>query len=181
MDDLKGAFSINGFEQKTTNSILESWSELRQSPRFESDSLEIFSSLPGNSLAEQIRELAKGEYLGIMAYLNRIEDFRIIELRELLEAKLHKPTTFGWGPRFLHSTGQFHKGGPLTGSFLQLTGTPEQALPIPGKNFGFERLILAQALGDYEALSSRGLPVIRLHLKDRASGISELLSAARSL
>ncbi len=167
--------------KERTASILNSWNELRVTPRFETDYLQVFTSIPRNSLAELLKELALGEYLGIMAYLNRNKEFELIQLQGMLEAKLQKPTTFGWGPRFLHSTGQFHKGGPLTGSFLQVTGDPDEALPIPGKNFGFERLILAQALGDYEALSSRGLPVIRLHLKDRAAGISELLRTAKSL
>ena len=164
-----------------TNSILNSWSELKASPRFESASLQVFTSIAGDSLSGLLKELARAEYLGIMAYLNRNEEIEIIELQELLEAKLHIPITFGWGPRFLHSTGQFHKGGPLTGSFLQITGAAKEDLPIPGKDFGFERLILAQALGDYEALTSRELPVIRLHLKDRVNGIAELLSVANSL
>lgn len=167
--------------KERTNSILNSWNELETAPRFESASLQVFTSIAGNTLPELLQELASAEYIGIMAYLNRNADFEIVELRDLLETKLERPTTFGWGPRFLHSTGQFHKGGPLIGAFLQVTGIADEDLPIPSKEFGFERLILAQALGDYEALTMRRLPVIRLHLKDRANGIAEILRAARAL
>jgi glucose-6-phosphate isomerase len=112
-----------------------------------------------------------------MAYLNRETDSQIIEIRESLESRLGIPTTFGWGPRFLHSTGQFHKGGPLVGTFLQITSDSHIELEIPGAGYGFERLVLAQALGDNEALASRGLKVIRIHLKERRAGINQLISA----
>ena len=90
-------------------------------------------------------------------------------------------STFGWGPRFLHSTGQFHKGGPLVGTFIQITAEPELSIEIPGSDYGFERLIMAQALGDNQALTSRELDVVRIHLKDRKSGIKELLEALGAL
>jgi glucose-6-phosphate isomerase len=89
--------------------------------------------------------------------------------------------TFGWGPRFLHSTGQFHKGGQQNGVFLQITGEPSLDIEIPGKEFTFKTLIAAQALGDGQALSSRGLTVVRLHLRDRDNGIAEILIAARAI
>ncbi|MFM2202581.1 MAG: glucose-6-phosphate isomerase, partial [Actinomycetota bacterium] len=88
---------------------------------------------------------------------------------------------FGWGPRFLHSTGQFHKGGPLVGSFIQITRSSALEIPIPVAGYGFERLVLAQALGDFEALKMRNLPVMRIHLKDERVGIAELVEAARKL
>ena len=116
-----------------------------------------------------------------MAYLHRGVDDSILELRSLIEKASTTPTTFGWGPRFLHSTGQFHKGGPRIGSFIQITGVSEKVWPIKGKNYGFETLVMAQALGDNEALSARGYPVIRFHLKNRVAGIAELLDAARDL
>ena len=68
----------------------------------------------------------------------------------------HVATTVGFGPRFLHSTGQLHKGGPPTGVFLQITATPAEEVPIPGKPWGFGRVIEAQAAGDLAALRSRG-------------------------
>jgi hypothetical protein len=71
-------------------------------------------------------------------------------------------TTFGYGPRFLHSTGQLHKGGAPIGHFLQITGRPEEDLSIPGESFTFGRLEAAQAEGDLLALRSRGRPAVRI-------------------
>jgi glucose-6-phosphate isomerase len=89
-----------------------------------------------------------------------------------------RQATFGWGPRFLHSTGQFHKGGPQNQSFLQITGVVTSDLEIPGRPYTFGRLQLAQALGDLGALAGRGRPAVRLHLLDRAAGLSQLLEAS---
>ena len=75
--------------------------------------------------------------------------------------------THGFGPRYLHSTGQLHKGGPNTGLFLQVVDDPGEELPIPGRDFGFARLIRAQAAGDYESLKERGRRVARVRLEDR--------------
>jgi glucose-6-phosphate isomerase len=88
--------------------------------------------------------------------------------------------TFGWAPRFLHSTGQFHKGGPQVGVFLQITGAVSRDVDVPGRPYTFGRLQLAQALGDLRALTERGRPVVRLHLTDRAAGIRQLLAAAEA-
>ena len=71
-------------------------------------------------------------------------------------------TTFGFGPRFLHSTGQLHKGGPQVGCFIQVVDPDPGDLPIPGKAFGFGTLIRAQAIGDLQALRGRGRPVARV-------------------
>jgi hypothetical protein len=76
-------------------------------------------------------------------------------------------TTVGYGPRYLHSTGQLHKGGPPQGLFILLTSDDEQDCPVPGEPFSFAVLKQAQALGDYEALKSKGLPVLRFHLSSR--------------
>ncbi len=119
-------------------------------------------------------------YLAVTAYLDRQADAAAGRLRALLAARLAHPVTFGWAPRFLHSTGQFHKGGPQTGAFLQVTGDVEQDLAIPGRPFTFGRLQAAQALGDQLALTGRGRPVLRVHLTDRATGLESLLAAASS-
>jgi glucose-6-phosphate isomerase len=116
--------------------------------------------------------------LAVMAYLDRHADASAALLRKTLAARTERPVTFGWAPRFLHSTGQFHKGGPQVGAFLQITGVVENDLAIPGRPFGFARLQLAQALGDLGALQQRGRPVVRLHLRDRTAGLQQLLSAA---
>ena len=102
-----------------------------------------------------------------MAYLDRAADASLAEVREPLAARTGRPTTFGWGPRFLHSTGQYHKGGPPTGVFLQVTGEPVDDLPVPGRDFTFGEFIAAQAVGDGQVLADHGRPVLRLHLTDR--------------
>ena len=94
---------------------------------------------------------------------------------------MSRPVTFGWGPRFLHSTGQYHKGGPQTGSFLQITGAVTDDLPVPGRPFTFGQLQAAQAAGDRQAIAGRGRPLVRLHLTDRAAGVGQLLAAADAL
>ncbi|MCW2600058.1 MAG: phosphoglucose isomerase [Frankiales bacterium] len=103
-------------------------------------------------------------YLAVMAYLDRLRDASLSAVRSPLAKRLERPVTFGWGPRFLHSTGQFHKGGPPIGSFLQLTGLVQQDLPIPDRPFSFGTLIAAQAAGDAAVLADHGRPVLRLHL-----------------
>jgi glucose-6-phosphate isomerase len=103
-------------------------------------------------------------YLSVMAYLDRIRDAELARVRGPLAARVHRPVTFGWGPRFLHSTGQFHKGGPPIGSFLQVTGLVAQDLEIPDRPFTFGTLITAQAAGDAKVLADHGRPVLRLHL-----------------
>jgi glucose-6-phosphate isomerase len=119
-------------------------------------------------------------YLAVMAYLDRTRDDAIAALRDALARRVVHPVTFGWGPRFLHSTGQFHKGGPPVGAFLQLTGDNAFDIEVPGQPFSFGRLQLAQALGDLQAIESRQRPVVRLHLTDREAGIDQLLAAAEA-
>jgi glucose-6-phosphate isomerase len=119
-------------------------------------------------------------YLAVMAYLDREGDARAAEIRAALDDRISHPVTFGWGPRFLHSTGQYHKGGPQNGVYLQITGATTTDVDVPGKPYSLGRLQLAQALGDLRALTSRGRPTLRLHLTDRAAGLDQLLAAARS-
>src|SRR5699024_6531574 len=84
------------------------------------------------------------------------------------------PVTFGWGPRFLHSTGQYHKGGPAHGVFLQVTADPERDMDVPGREFSFGSFIDAQAAGDGDVLRAQGRPVLRLHLHDTQRGLAYL-------
>jgi glucose-6-phosphate isomerase len=116
-------------------------------------------------------------YLAVMAYLDRIHDAAAATLRDALASRTAHPVTFGWGPRFLHSTGQYHKGGPPVGVFLQITGVNGFDIEVPGRPFSFGRLQLAQALGDSQAIESRSRPLVRLHLTDRAAGVDQLLMA----
>ena len=167
-----------------TGSLLAKWGSNQPEPMvhaLETPNLLVYSDQKLTDLRSYLRNaIEKGQsYLAIMAYLNRLDDEEIISLRALIEEAGAIPTTFGWGPRFLHSTGQFHKGGPKSGSFIQITGVNSSAWSISGKDYDFGKLIMAQALGDFEALSDRNYPVIRIHLKNRASGIAELLETAK--
>jgi Glucose-6-phosphate isomerase len=116
-------------------------------------------------------------YLAVMAYLDRHADASAADLRTALARSTSRPVTFGWGPRFLHSTGQYHKGGPQVGVFLQLTGAVTEDLAVPGRPYTFGQLQAAQSAGDLQALAGRGRPVVRLHLTDRSAGVGQLLEA----
>ncbi|MFZ0892386.1 MAG: bifunctional transaldolase/phosoglucose isomerase [Thermoplasmata archaeon] len=123
-----------------------------------------------------------GDYVGIQAYLapNASTLTTLEALRQGLLERLHVATTFGYGPRFLHSTGQLHKGGPNTGLFLQLVDTPTQDIPVPGENFTFGELIRSQSLGDYQALEQKHRRVLRVDLgADVDGGLQILLGALR--
>ncbi len=124
---------------------------------------------------------SEGAYIAVLAYLDRIDDAEVAKLRAGLAERTGAPVTWGWGPRFLHSTGQFHKGGRQTGVFLQLTGAVGEDLLIPDREFTFAGLQAAQAAGDREALQSRERPLVRLHLTDRKRGINQLVHALREL
>jgi glucose-6-phosphate isomerase len=113
-------------------------------------------------------------YLAVMAYLDRETDAGLASVRAPLAARTGRPVTFGWGPRFLHSTGQYHKGGPAEGVYLQITADAVRDLPIPDRPFGFGQLIAAQAAGDAQVLADHDRPVLRLHLTDRAAGLRRL-------
>ncbi|MCY7397006.1 MAG: glucose-6-phosphate isomerase [Nocardioides sp.] len=103
-------------------------------------------------------------YLAVQAYLDRHRDAALAGARDALAARTGRPVTFGWGPRFLHSTGQYHKGGPATGVYLQVTGDPEADLAVPDRPFTFQEFLTAQAVGDAQVLADRGRPVLRLHV-----------------
>jgi len=117
------------------------------------------------------------QYLAIMAYLHQTPevDGAIAELRQKVTETCRIATTFGYGPRLLHSTGQLHKGGPDSGLFLQITASHQQDVAVPGEPYTFGVLADAQALGDLRALQSLGRRVVRVNLgQDHAAGIADL-------
>lgn len=181
------ALGIDPFNQpnvteakEATAALLHEWNGVL--PKFSPDAIdgavEIFGlgSTIATSLTEFIALIPEGGYVALMAYLDRRDDGAISELRSLLSKKSGRPVTFGWGPRFLHSTGQFHKGGQQNGAFLQITGDVDRDYEIPGQSFGFKTLLAAQALGDGKALASRKYPLLRLNLTNRGVGINEILN-----
>ena len=116
------------------------------------------------------------DYVAILAYLPKDSpiEARLQAIRAGIGAATGAATTLGFGPRFLHSTGQLHKGGPDTGVFLQITADPSKDLPIPGWPETFGTLIAAQALGDLASLQGRGRRAMRLHVADAEAGLARL-------
>ena len=171
--------------KEQTSSALAEWNNVvpTLAPACTDKSVEIFGDGQSlkDALATFIEDVRDGGYIAIMAYLDRRDDVKVAELRAILAEKSARPTTFGWGPRFLHSTGQFHKGGQKNGSFLQITGETSTDYEIPGRDFTLRTLLFAQAIGDNRALATRKYPLLRLHLQNRKAGIDEILAAARSL
>ncbi len=186
------ALAIDPFNQpnvteakEQTSALLNEWKGVLPSftPDLTDGAVEIFGAGKNatDALTQLIAQIPEDGYVAIMAYLDRKDDAAIAELRAILADKSGRPVTFGWGPRFLHSTGQFHKGGQQNGVFLQITGNVKKDITIPGQSYGFKTLVAAQALGDGKALASRKYPLLRFNLTNRAAGISELLDAVKSL
>lgn len=130
-----------------------------------------------HTLSGLLAGAGKGRYLAIMAFVRQTPEVHKIfaDLRRKVVERYRIATTLGYGPRYLHSTGQLHKGGPETGLFLQVTAGHEQDLHIPGKPYTFGVLADAQALGDLQALQSLGRHVARIHFsKGNGAAISRL-------
>jgi transaldolase/glucose-6-phosphate isomerase len=121
-----------------------------------------------------------GDYVGILAYLDRSHPH--IQTLQRIRARIrdHKraATVLGFGPRFLHSTGQAYKGGPNTGVFLQITHDPVQDIAVPGHRYGFKVVVAAEARGDLEVLVERGRRAARIDLgSDVEAGLKWLADA----
>ena len=123
---------------------------------------------PEGSIEELLAQKQEGDYACVQAFIEPTaeNDRRIADLVARLRRESGLVVTHGYGPRYQHSTGQLHKGGPNTGLFLQVIDDEGDELPIPGKPFGFRRLIRAQAAGDLETLKERGRRVARVRLED---------------
>jgi glucose-6-phosphate isomerase len=126
-----------------------------------------------DELTAFVDAIPSGGYLAILAFLDPEGDSALQALQDRLQARRRDiSVTFGWGPRYLHSTGQYHKGGPAVGSYLFVTGTASQE--VCG-GYRFADLQRAQALGDMRVLQDLGRPTLHVHLGDRESGIEQLL------
>ncbi|MFP7760448.1 glucose-6-phosphate isomerase [Marisediminicola sp. LYQ85] len=176
---------INPFDQPdvesakiATRGLLDARPEATE-PLFVEDGIEVRGTASASSsvrtaVDELLAQLGPDGYVAIQAYVDRTALPELAELRSVIAARTGRPVTFGWGPRFLHSTGQFHKGGPAVGVFLQITATETVDLDIPERPFTFGQLIAAQAAGDASVLVDHGRPVVTLTLTDGAASATTL-------
>jgi hypothetical protein len=121
---------------------------------------------PRSSLDELFAQAEPGDYVAIQAFVDPAREAELQPLVERARAETGCVVTHGLGPRYLHSTGQLHKGGPNTGLFVQVVDDAGDELPIPGRDFGFRRLIHSQASGDLASLEQRGRRIVRIRLED---------------
>ncbi len=186
---------INPFDQpnveeakKAARSLLDQppAQESAASPAFTDGAVEVYGDeklLAGASTVEQalaaiVEAVPEHGYLALLAYLDRDADAEAARLRPVLAASVPFQVTFGFGPRFLHSTGQYHKGGHPNGAFVEITGAITDDLEVPDRPYTFGHLITAQAAGDLGVLRDKGFPTLRFHLTDRSAGLTQLLDAA---
>ena len=128
------------------------------------------------AITSLLATLDEDGYVSVHAYIDRENNSELSKVRELLAARSQRPTTFGWAPRFLHSTGQYHKGGPAQGVYLQIVSKPSADLPVPGRDFTLGELIASQAAGDASVLAEHGRPVLTLTISDVKKDIQTILS-----
>jgi len=184
---------INPFDQpdvesakQATRALLEN-RPAQTTPAFVVDGVEVRATDPALTASGTLQgvmdalweRLPEDGYVAIQAYADRTAVPQLAGLRELVAADSGRPATFGWGPRFLHSTGQYHKGGPAQGVFLQITESTDVDLEIPGLPFTFGELIRAQAAGDAAVLADHGRPVVTLTLTDPSIEVLTLFEAAQ--
>ncbi len=136
-------------------------------------------------LVAHLRRAREGDYIGLLAFLDRSPEHAaaLQEIRARIRDHRRLATVLGFGPRYLHSTGQAYKGGPNSGVFLQITAEPVEDIPVPGQAFSFGVVEAAQAQGDFDVLAERGRRVLRLDLgRDVEGGLKRLAEAVdRSL
>jgi transaldolase/glucose-6-phosphate isomerase len=183
---------INAFNQPNvqeskdnTNRLLKAVEEKKalpeEQPAITEEPLRLYAEQADSPLKDALRKFlaqsGAGDYVALMAYLTESSpvDEALQSIRLRLRDRLHLATTLGYGPRFLHSTGQFHKGGANTGLFLQLTAKDARDAAVPGRPYTFAVLKRAQAMGDLEALRKHGRRVVRVDLgADARKGLTAL-------
>jgi len=170
---------INPFDQPDVESAKIAARALLDSPDIEtvpgfvdrgmtvtSYGLSVVGSTVEAAIEELLSQATDVSYIAVQVYLSRPEYPQFEKLRDVLAKRTGRPVTFGWGPRFLHSTGQYHKGGPKQGLYIQITGEHGVDLEIKDRPFSFGELIRAQAAGDAKVLYDNGLPVVALHMTE---------------
>ncbi|GAB2709850.1 glucose-6-phosphate isomerase [Hymenobacter frigidus] len=193
-------FGINPFDQPNVQAaktatdglmkVVETQGSLpeKTQPVARENGVDYYAAVGGNNAAEVLQaffaQTKPGDFLCLQAYLTESPavSASLQELRLRVQQQLHIATTSGYGPRFLHSTGQYHKGGPDTGLFVQFTDDNPQDLALPGRSYTFGTFKNAQALGDLEALQSYNRRTLRVHLGSNAEqGLKTLLAALPKL
>ncbi len=160
-----------------------------ETPRYAADGLAFYGAGDkgtdwAEALRAHLRSVQPGDYVALMAYLDSTGPYEtaLQAIRLTVRDRLKVATTLGYGPRFLHSTGQLHKGGPNRGVFIQITADAATDRAIPGQPYSFGTLIAAQALGDLQSLRAHGRRVVRLHLGgDVAGGLERVRQAVASV
>ena len=193
-------FGINPFDQPNVQAaktatdglmrVVETQGSLpeKTQPVARENGVDYYATVSGNTAAEVLQaffaQTKPGDFLCLQAYLTESPavSASLQELRRRVQQQLHIATTSGYGPRFLHSTGQYHKGGPDTGLFVQFTDDNPQDLALPGRSYTFGTFKNAQALGDLEALQSYQRRTLRVHLgRNAEQGLKTLLAALPKL
>ena len=171
-----------------TNAVLQQYEQSGalpdENPAVSDGALRVYGDVGGSSatgaLAAHLDTARAGDYIALMAYVTPDDDNQraLQGLRVAIRDGRHLATTLGFGPRFLHSTGQLHKGGPNTGVYIQITADDGTDVPIPGQPFTFSVLKRAQAAGDLQSLRHHGRRVIRVHIAgDLGAGLASLTDA----
>ncbi len=167
--------------------VLDGASPLRDAAATDSGEALRVSGVPGTTAAEALRaflgKTATGDYVSIHAYLDRTpaHEARLQQIQTTIRDRTKLATTLGFGPRFLHSTGQLHKGGPNRGVFMQIIGDHRADVPIPGEAYGFATLIDAQAEGDLRSLRDKQRRVLRLAASEPTAALDELAAVVETL
>src|SRR5256714_1692560 len=149
---------INPFEQPDVQAAKDKTNEVLAGADVELE--------PESSPEALFAQANEGDYLAIQAFIDPRQEAKLQPLIERARRETGCVVTHGLGPRYLHSTGQLHKGGPNTGLFVQVVDEPGGEVSIPGRKFGFRRLIRAQAAGDLASLEERGRRIVRIRLED---------------
>ena len=176
---------VNPFDQPNvqeskdiTGATLKAYSSAGKLPEIEGVAVD-FDDFPAQ-IRNFVSNAKEGDYVALNAFIQPNESNRteLETLRTFIRDKFKVATTVGFGPRYLHSTGQIHKGGPNSGLFILINADDFEDFPVPGADYSFGTLKAAQAIGDFGALQKRGRRVIRVHLKDD-SQLGEILEALR--
>jgi transaldolase/glucose-6-phosphate isomerase len=173
------ALEINPFDQPNVQEAKDNTKRV-----LDSGSVPELAPADDDALRALLSDAGPPHYVATMGYVppSAAFDEAVSELRAVIREAAGPATTYGYGPRFLHSTGQLHKGGPPTGRFLQFVNDPERDAEIPGADYSFGKLIAAQAAGDLQTLRGHGLPAERVKLEgDAADAVRNLSERIREL